>query len=39
MSDLPVGTYTFYFAIDINMNGTIDSGELYFDSVVVTITP
>lgn len=39
MPGLPVGTYTFYFAIDKNMNGVIDFGELFFDSVVVNITP
>ena len=39
MSDLPVGTYTFYFAIDTNRNGILDSGELYFDSVIVNINP
>jgi hypothetical protein len=37
MSGLPVGTYTFYFGVDMNMNGTIDSGDLFYDSVTVTI--
>ena len=36
---IPVGTYTFYFAVDTNMNGVLDFGELFFDSVVVNITP
>ncbi len=39
VSGLPSGTYTFYFAVDLNMNGIIDFGELFFDSVVVNITP
>ena len=39
MAGLPVGTYTFYFAVDTNMNGVLDFGELYFDSVVVNIMP
>ncbi len=39
MTDLPEGTYTFYFAVDTNMNGVLDFGELFSDSVVVNITP
>ena len=39
MSGLPVGTCTFYFAVDMNMNGIIDFSELFFDSVVVNINP
>lgn len=35
---LPVGTYTFYFGVDTNMNGSLDSGSLFFDSVVVNIS-
>ncbi len=38
MANLPAGTYTFYFAVDTNMNGVLDLGELYYDSVVVNIT-
>ena len=36
---LPAGTYIFYFAVDTNMNGSLDLGELFFDFVVVNITP
>lgn len=38
MSSLPVGSYTFYFGVDENMNGAVDC-PLYYDSVAVTITP
>jgi hypothetical protein len=37
-SNLAVGTHTFYFAVDMNMNGSLDFGQLYFDAVVVNIT-
>ena len=36
---LPDGTYTFYFAVDMNMNGSLDMGDIFFDSVVVNISP
>jgi hypothetical protein len=36
---LPTGTYTFYFGVDGNMNGTIDMGQIVYDGVEVTITP
>jgi hypothetical protein len=36
---LPVGEYKFYFGIDMNMNGIIDIGQEYYDSVEVTVTP
>jgi hypothetical protein len=39
MSGLPIGTYTFYFAVDTVMNGSIDMGQIYYDSVDVTIVP
>ncbi len=39
VSGLPSGTYTFYFAVDLNMNGLLDVFELFFDGVVVNITP
>ena len=41
ISTLPVGTYTFYFGVDMIMNGTLDMGEgqIYYDGVVVKITP
>lgn len=38
MTGLPDGTYTFYFGVDTNMNGSLDSGSLFFDFVVVNIT-
>jgi murein tripeptide amidase MpaA len=36
---LPTGSYTFYFGVDLIMNGLINVGPLYYDSVEVTITP
>ena len=36
VSAIPSGTYTFYFAVDMTMNGLLD-GELFFDFVVVNI--
>ena len=33
------GTYKLYFAVDMNMNGSLDLDQLYYDSVVVNITP
>jgi hypothetical protein len=38
-SNLPGGTYTFYFGIDLDMNGAYDPGQAYGDSVRVTVTP
>jgi YD repeat-containing protein len=35
--DLPVGTYTFYFAVDMDMNGIIDMDQMYYDNVEVNI--
>jgi hypothetical protein len=35
---LPEGSYTFYFGVDTNINGIVDS-PLYYDSVEVNITP
>jgi hypothetical protein len=37
-SGLPVGAYIFYFGVDMNMNASLDSDQLYYDSVVVNIT-
>ncbi len=37
VSVLPSGTYTFYFAVDTNINGSLDVAELFFDFVVVNI--
>lgn len=36
-SVLPPGKYTFYFAVDTDMNGVVDVGSLVFDSVVLTL--
>ncbi len=38
ISGLPTGTYTFYFGVDLNMNGSLDI-PLYYDSVGVNVTP
>jgi hypothetical protein len=38
-SGLAPGTYTFYFAVDMVMNGSIDVGQAYYDKVKVTINP
>jgi len=34
---LPIGTYIFYFGVDMNMNGALDIGQLYSDSVTVIV--
>ena len=34
---LPPGTYTFYFAVDMNKNGLLDFNELFFNFVTVVI--
>jgi probable HAF family extracellular repeat protein len=39
MSGLPIGDYTFYFGVDIIMNGSLDLDAIYYDSVAVTVTP
>jgi len=39
ISDLPTGSYTFYFGVDGNRNGNLDEPYLYYDSVAVNITP
>jgi hypothetical protein len=36
---LPLGLYVFYFGVDRVMNGSIDMGQMYYDSVEVTVTP
>jgi hypothetical protein len=38
ISWLPEGSYTFYFAVDTDMNGSLDLDQLYYDSVQVTVT-
>lgn len=36
-SDLTVGTHTFYFAVDMNMNGSLDMDSIYYDSINVIV--
>lgn len=36
-SGLPIGAYTFYFGVDLLMNGSVDFGQLHFDTVDVSI--
>jgi hypothetical protein len=38
-SGLAPGTYTFYFAVDMVMNGSVDVGSAYYDKVKVIINP
>jgi len=33
------GLYKFYFAVDMNMNGSIDMDQIYYDLVRVNVTP
>lgn len=37
ISGLPIGSYTFYFGVDMDMNGSLDFDRLYYDSVIVNI--
>jgi len=37
-SALTVGAHTFYFGVDLNMNGSLDMNSIYYDSVGVTVT-
>lgn len=39
LSGLSAGTHTFYFAVDLDMNGVINTGAnlLFYDSVTVTV--
>lgn len=39
MSVLLPGSYTFYFGVDMNMNGSLDLDQMSYDDVEVTITP
>jgi hypothetical protein len=39
MSGLPLGNYTFYFGVDMVMNGSLDMESIYYDDVDVTIEP
>ena len=36
-SDLAVGTHTFYFGVDLNMNGSLDMDSIYYDWVSVNV--
>ncbi len=36
-STLSPGTYTFYFVVDLSMNGAIDYTQSFYDSVTVTV--
>jgi hypothetical protein len=38
-SGLTPGTYKFYFAVDLNMDGNITLNEIFYDMVKVIITP
>ena len=35
--DLTVGTHTFYFGVDLNMNGLLDMDSIYYDSINVIV--
>jgi len=37
LSNLEPGTHTFYFAVDLNMNGLLDMNCIYFDAVRVNV--
>jgi hypothetical protein len=37
ISGLPLGAYRFFFGIDTDMNGSIDTGLTYYDNVEVTV--
>jgi len=37
MTGLPVGSYTFYFAVDLPMNGLLNEEQMWFDSVTVNV--
>ena len=36
-SDLTKGTHTFYFGVDLNMNGSLDMDSIYYDWVSVVV--
>ena len=36
-SDLSIGSHTFYFAVDLKMNGLLDMDSIYYDSVSVNV--
>ena len=35
---LPPGVYSFYFLLDMNANGRLDFGKLYYDLTQVAVT-
>ena len=37
-SDLSAGTHTFYFGVDLKMNGSLDMDSIYYDWVTVNVT-
>ena len=37
LSGLQKGTHFFYFGVDLSMNGDLDAGSLYYDSLQVTV--
>ena len=37
ISGLPAGSYTFYFGVDLDMNGLLDMDQAYYDWVTVNI--
>ncbi len=39
MTGLPAGLYTFYFGVDLNMNGSVDCDQISCDFVEVEIAP
>ena len=36
-ASLPAGAYTFYFGVDMSMNGSLDIDQIYYDSVSINI--
>jgi hypothetical protein len=36
-NDLSVGTHTFYFGVDMNMNGSLDMDSMHYDWVTVNV--
>ncbi len=37
-SDLTIGAHTFYFGVDLNMNGSLDMDAIHYDSVSINVT-
>ncbi|MBI2438423.1 MAG: PQQ-like beta-propeller repeat protein [Lentisphaerae bacterium] len=38
ITGLPLGAYTLYFGVDLITNGSLDTDQLFYDSVVVNVT-